>query len=43
MSLLESNQKLQVLNTRFKREFMLVEEMVALHEDIKDDAGAIGL
>ena len=31
MSLLESNQKLQVLNTRFKREFQLFNEMVTMH------------
>jgi hypothetical protein len=31
MALLESNQKMQVLNTRFKREFQLFNEMVTMH------------
>jgi hypothetical protein len=31
LALLESNQKLQVLNTRFKRGFQLFNEMVAMH------------
>ena len=34
MALLESNQKMQVLNTRFKREFQLFNEMVAVHSQI---------
>lgn len=34
MALLESNQKMQVLNTRFKREFQLFNEMVAVHTKI---------
>jgi hypothetical protein len=34
MRFLESNQKLQVLNTRLKREFMLVGEIEKLHDDI---------
>ena len=42
VSLLESNQKLQVLNTRLKREFKLFEELVALHEDINQTRGDIG-
>jgi hypothetical protein len=33
MSFLESNQKLQVLNTRLKREFKLVGEMEKLHQN----------
>ena len=34
MALLESNQKMQVLNTRFKREFQLFNEMVTVHSNI---------
>ena len=41
MALLESNQKMQVLNTRFKREFQLFDEMVAVHTKIVDaESGA---
>ena len=42
VSLLESNQKLQLLNTRLKREFKLFEELVALHRDINKTRGDIG-
>ena len=41
MALLESNQKMQVLNTRFKREFQLFNEMVSVHSQIlQAEAGA---
>ena len=36
MALLESNQKLQVLNTRLKREFKLFVELETLHTSIND-------
>ena len=40
-ALLESNQKMQVLNTRFKREFQLFNEMVSVHSQIlQAEAGA---
>ena len=40
MALLESNQKMQVLNTRFKREFQFFNEAVAMHRASQDARAA---